>query len=214
MIMFINICLAGIMLTSFVMASSKRINALVSWFQVQSIALFLLIMAIAYKETSVELYTVAVILFVVKVLAIPRFIKKVVGKIRVNQDLGLLANPAVSVFISLGLTFLAYFFSAKLISIQGKLENAAFFISMSVILIGVFLMIFRMKAIAQIVGLLVTENGLFLAAASVSGGMPFIVEIAIFFDIFLCVIILGMFVYRINKLFTHIDINRLTELKG
>jgi hydrogenase-4 component E len=75
-------------------------------------------------------------------------------------------------------------------------------------------MIFRMKALAQVIGLLVMENGLFLAAAGVSGGMPFFVEIAIFFDVFLCVIILGMFIYRINSLFTHIDVDKLTKLKG
>ena len=44
--------------------------------------------------------------------------------------------------------------------------------------------------------------------------MPFFVEIAIFFDIFVCVIILGMFVYKINKVFTHIDVSKMQELKG
>ena len=75
-------------------------------------------------------------------------------------------------------------------------------------------MISRMKAISQIIGLLVMENGLFLIASSISGGMPFFVEIAIFFDIFLCVIILEIFVYKINKLFTHIDVDKLTQLRG
>jgi hydrogenase-4 component E len=75
-------------------------------------------------------------------------------------------------------------------------------------------MIFHRKALTQIIGLLVMENGLFLAASAVSGGMPFFVEIAIFFDVFVCVIILGVFVYKINSLFTHIDVNKLTQLKG
>jgi hydrogenase-4 membrane subunit HyfE len=44
--------------------------------------------------------------------------------------------------------------------------------------------------------------------------MPFFVEIAIFFDIFVCAIILGIFVYKINELFTHIDVSKLTKLKG
>ena len=44
--------------------------------------------------------------------------------------------------------------------------------------------------------------------------MPFFVEIAIFFDVFVSVLIMGFFVYRINKLFTHIDVNKLSRLKG
>jgi len=82
------------------------------------------------------------------------------------------------------------------------------------VLTGVFIMIFRMKAIAQVVGLLVMENGLFLTAVTLCGSMPFFVEIAIFFDVFMCAIILGIFVFRINELFTHIDVDKLTRLKG
>jgi len=96
----------------------------------------------------------------------------------------------------------------------GAAEGGVFTVAISLMLIGLFLMTARMQALAQIVGLLVMENGLFLAGASVAGGMPFFVEIAIFFDVFLCVIILGVFVYRIRKVFTHIDIYKLTELRG
>ncbi len=82
------------------------------------------------------------------------------------------------------------------------------------VLTGLFLMISRITALAQVVGLLVMENGLFLLASTVSGGMPFFVETAIFFDVFVSVLIMGFFVYRINKLFTHIDVNKLSRLKG
>jgi len=58
------------------------------------------------------------------------------------------------------------------------------------------------------------ENGIFLFASAVTGGMPFFVEIAIFLDVFISVLIMGIFVYRINKLFTHIDVNKLSQLKG
>ena len=75
-------------------------------------------------------------------------------------------------------------------------------------------MIFRMTALAQIIGLLTMENGLFLLASTVAGGMPFFVEIAIFFDVFVSVIIMGLFVYRINRFFTHIDVTKLSRLKG
>jgi hydrogenase-4 component E len=96
----------------------------------------------------------------------------------------------------------------------GRSQSAAVIISLSVTLIGLFLMMSRMKAVSQIIGLLVMENGLFLIAMASAGGMPFFVEIAVFFDIFVCVVILGMFVYRINKLFTHINVSKLQELKG
>ena len=75
-------------------------------------------------------------------------------------------------------------------------------------------MVFRRKAVGQVIGLLIIENGSFLTAVALCGNMPFFVEIAIFFDIFVFAIILGIFIFRINELFTHIDIDKLKTLRG
>ena len=204
----INIFLFLILMMAFAMVAAKRLTALINGFRAQSFFLFLLMFVLAYRADSTELYIVAALLFLIKVILIPRMLHRVVKRIKVSEDLGLSVNPAVSIFAAIVLAYLAYAFTGMITGIP------AFFVSISITLIGVFIMIFRMKALAQIAGLLVMENGMFLAAASVSGGMPFIVEIAIFFDVFLAVIILGIFVYKINSLFTHIDVDKLTELKG
>lgn len=212
--MFVDILLSAILITGFLMIAAKRIGAIIKGFISQSLILFLLTLLLAYKSHSVELYVVAGLLFVVKVILIPHFLSRIVKKIKVDENLGLFLNPTVSIFVALFFVYLSYIFTDKIVCVEEGIEHGAFSVSLSVILMGMFIMIFRMKAIAQIVGLLVTENGLFLAAASVSGGMPFFVEIAVFFDIFLCVIILELFVYKINKAFTHIDVHRLNGLKG
>ena len=206
--MLINIFLFGILIMAFMMVAAKRVSALIDGFRVQSFFLFMLMFVLAYSADSTELYIVTALLFATKVILIPVMLRRVVKRIKVNEDLGLSVNPTVSIFAAIVLAYLAYAFTGMIAGIP------AFFVSLSITLIGLFIMIFRMKAIAQIVGLLVMESGVFLTAASISGGMPFIVEIAIFFDVFLAVIILGIFVYKINSLFTHIDIDKLTELKG
>ena len=206
--MLMNIFLFLILMMAFAMVAAKRLTALINGFRAQSFFLFLLMFMLAYRADSAELYIVAALLFLIKVILIPRLLRRMVKRIKVGEDLGLSVNPTVSIFAAIVLAYLAYAFTGMITGIP------AFFVSISITLIGVFIMTFRMKALAQIVGLLVMENGMFLAAASVSGGMPFIVEIAIFFDVFLAVIILGIFVYKINSLFTHIDVDKLTELKG
>jgi hydrogenase-4 component E len=206
--MLVNTFLFAILMMAFAMVAAKRLTALINGFRAQSFFLFLLMFVLAHRASSTELYIVAALLFLIKVIWIPRMLHRVAKRIKVNEDLGLSANPTVSIFAAIVLAYLAYAFTGMIAGIP------AFFVSISITLIGVFIMIFRMKALAQIAGLLVMENGMFLAAASISGGMPFIVEIAIFFDVFLAVIILGVFVYKINSLFTHIDVDKLTELKG
>ncbi len=212
--MSMGIFLSAVLLMAFSMVTSKRLNALIRAFSAQSFFLFLITVFFAVREKSLELCVVAVLLFAIKVITIPHLLFRIVKKIKTDEGAGLIVNPTLSLFIAMFLAYLAYLFTGRLLPLQDRMQEAAFVIALAVTLIGLFLMVFRMKAIAQIIGLLVMENGLFLIASAVSGGMPFFVEIAIFFDIFVCVIILGMFVYKINKVFTHIDVNKLRELRG
>lgn len=212
--MYTDLFLFGILISAFYMVTAKRVNALINGFTAQAILLFLVTLFAAVNTASWELYFISVLLFIVKVAAIPAFMRRITQRIKVSQDIGLFVNPSVSIFAAAGLVYMSYLFTRLFIRLPDVTEAGAFIVSVSIILIGIFIMVFRMKALAQIIGLLVMENGLFLLAASISGGMPFFVEIAIFFDVFLCVIILEIFVYKINRLFTHIDVDKLNELKG
>jgi hydrogenase-4 component E len=86
-------------------------------------------------------------------------------------------------------------------------------VSIAMMLIGLFIMMTRKKAITQIVGLLTMENGVFLSGLSITYGMPLIVEVGIFFDILVAVLILGVFIFRINKTFESISIDSLRSLR-
>lgn len=211
--MLIPLCLAGILLSSYAMVVAKRIPALVDSFRWQSFFLFLTTLAYAFREGEIRVFVVAALLFLMKVCLIPQFLTKLVKKIKVEEHLGLFLNPLLSLVAALVLTYASWVFSSKVLAVP-RVSYAPFVVSMTVTLIGFFIMVFRLKALTQIVGLLVMENGIFLLAASMAGGMPFFVELAVAFDVFVCVVITGIFMYRINKLFTHIEVNQLTDLRG
>src|SRR5437667_249457 len=87
-------------------------------------------------------------------------------------------------------------------------------ITIALFLIGFFMMINRRKALTQVLALLSLENGLFLAAISLTYGMPMIVELGIFFDALVAVMILAILVYRIRETFDSMDVSRLSRLRG
>lgn len=209
-----TIILFGILASTYLMVIAKRMPALIRSFRYQSFFLFLATLIIAVRERQTDLYIIAGLLFVLKVSAIPYFLCRIIKKVKANEDLGLFINAQLSLLGALGFTYLSWVFTERLLAPAGAPQAILLTTAFFVVLAGIFLMIFRMTALAQIVGLLVMENGLFLLALTVSGGMPFFVEIAIFFDVFVSVVIMGFFVYRINKLFTHIDVNKLSRLKG
>ena len=208
------IFLISILLVTYYMVIVKRLPALVGGFRLQSLFLFFITVSFAFSEKESALYVVAGLIFLLKVILIPSFLTGITKKIKVNENLGLFLNPQLSIFIVLLLTYLSYLFTFKMMSFADKMQSVTFALTLCVTLTGLFMMIFRLKAITQIIGLMVMENGLFLLAVTMCKGMPFLVEISIFLDVFISVIILGIFVYRINTLFTHIDVNKLTNLRG
>ena len=209
-----GIILFTVLVSTYLMVIAKRMPALIRGFRYQSFCLFVFTLVIASSHRQADLYIVAGLLFVLKVSLIPYLLYRIIKKIKVSEDLGLFINPQLSLLWALVFTYLSWVFSASLLISNETALTSMLAIAFFIVLAGLFLMITRMSALAQIIGLLVMENGLFLLASTVSGGMPFFVEIAIFFDVFVSVVIMGLFVHRINKLFTHIDVNKLSRLKG
>ena len=204
----------GILLMTYLMVISKRITALIAGFCLQSLFLFGCILFIAFRTANTEMFILAGLILLLKVIGIPLFLLRIIKRVKTNEDLGLLVNPMLSIFAAILLTVLSNIFAQEVVGLTDKLVITSFAVSLSVTLTGLFIMITRRKAVAQIVGLLMMENGIFLTASALCGGMPFLVEIAVFFDIFMFVVILGIFVYRISELFTHIDVDKLTRLRG
>jgi len=206
--------LSGFLITAFLMTIAKRITALIRTFRLQSIFLFLYTLAMAIAGKHIELFIICVSILILKVGIIPYVLTRIVRRINVEENLELAVNPQLSLIVALLLTYLSYIFTHRIMSFSESMGSTVFAVSIAMICIGFFIMVSRMKALSQVLGLLTMENGIFLAAAAITGGMPFFVEIAFFFDIFVFVIIIEIFVYRVNRLFTHIDISKMKSLKG
>ena len=212
--MALNFILSGFLIITFLLVISKRVTALVRTFRLQSIFLFLYTFYMGLSQHHFELFIVSGLVFLLKVVAIPFVLLRIMRRIHAEEDMGLLVNPQLSLVIALILAYLSYLFAHNAMSLANLAESAAFTVSITTVCVGSFIMVSRMKALSQIVGLLVMENGIFLAAGSIAGGMPFFVEIALFFDVFVFVIIIEVFVYKVNRLFTHIDTSKMRSLKG
>ena len=86
--------------------------------------------------------------------------------------------------------------------------------AIALFLIGFFMMINRRKALTQVLGLLCLENGIFLAAISLTYGVPLLIELGITFDLLVAVMVLGILVYRIRETFDSMDVSKLSRLRG
>ncbi|EKD40569.1 MAG: hypothetical protein ACD_75C00010G0004, partial [uncultured bacterium] len=85
-------------------------------------------------------------------------------------------------------------------------------ISLAVVLIGMLMVISRRKAVAQVVGFMSMENGLFFAAVVSTHGMPMVVELGIAFDVLVAAILFGVFFFHIRTEIGSLDTDRLNHL--
>jgi len=207
---------AAALLAAIAAVAAGHISTLVRLQCLQSLALGVLAAAVAYRTGEAHIYAVAALVIGIKAIATPWMLSWVMVKIKVDREVEPVIPVPASLLICGALTVVAFHVTQPMMLSGGAMETITkdcLSISLAVALIGFFTMISRKKAMSQVLGLLTMENGLFLAAISVTYGMPLIVEIGVFFDVLVAVLIMGLLAFRINKTFETIDTTILRRLR-
>jgi len=183
-------------------------------FAIQSVFLAGIAGVIAFVHNAGHVYVIAALTIIGKVVLLPRLLNRLVRRINITQEIEPLLNAPTSMLLCGGLTLLGYIVARPFTSLE-RLGNNTLAIAMTLVLTGFFLMFNRRKAITQVLALLTVENGVMLAAVALTTyGMPLVVELGIFFDVMVAVMILGILVYRIRETFASMDTSKLSQLKG
>ncbi|HXX80946.1 MAG TPA: hypothetical protein VEI46_05310 [Thermodesulfovibrionales bacterium] len=203
----------GILLTAVAMNAVKRLESCVKIYTLNSLLLSSLIAIVALMVGEPHLYIASAATLLGKGILIPMFLRRVVRQMKVTHDVEPYISNALSLAISGVLVAVVYASLREGIFVSGFSKNVLQ-ISIAVILIGLFVMITRRKALTQVIGLLFMENGLFLAGFSLTYGMPVIIELGVLFDMLMGVIILGIFAVQIKRAFASSNLDNLSILKG
>jgi len=183
-------------------------------FAIQSLLLAGIAAIVAYFHNASHVYIVALLTIVGKVLFLPWLLDRQVRRVRIVQEIEPLLNAPTSMLICGGLTLLGYVVARPFTTLD-RLGNNTLAVAVTLLLTGFFLMFNRRKAISQVLALLTVENGVMLAAVALTTyGMPLVVELGIFFDVMVAVMVLGILVYRIRDTFASMDVSKLSQLKG
>ena len=199
--------------TVLLIAAAKRISTCIVMFSAQSAVMALQVLAVAHMRHSREAYAVAGLVLIVKAMAIPYALFRIVDALKAPRDVSSSTTSSQSVFIAAGLILMSFFAVQPYAGVLG-VDEAMLAAAVALILTGGFLMVSRKKALMQVVGLLVLDNGIFLAALTTTFGMPLVIEIGIVFDLLMGVFLMGLFVFRIRDTFEHLDISKLRRLRG
>lgn len=207
--------LAVVALDLYIVATG-RLHALVRSSALQGAALALLPVALWGFESQarvLHILLMSVGTFAIKVIVIPLLLRRAIREANVRREV----DPFISLHGSLllgaalvGISFwLASFLSLPRPAPSGLLLPAAF----STLLLGFLVLVTRRKAVTQVVGYLMLENGVFLFGQMLARDLPFAVELGILLDLLVGVFVMGIAIHHISREFDHIDTERLAVLK-
>jgi len=85
--------------------------------------------------------------------------------------------------------------------------------AIATIVVGFLILVTRYKAITQVLGYLVLENGIFIFGTLLVEAIPLVVEMGMLLDLFVGVFVISIITNHINRAFSSMDTRRLVSLK-
>jgi len=208
------LCAAGMLVSAFLMVGQKSLFTTIRLYGAQSLLLATVAVVMAISDERPHLFLMATMTTILKGFVIPLFLMRVVDRIGIHREIEPFLNVPASLLACLGLTVVGYRVSTGFPEGTVGVTHHVLGVGLSTLMIGLFLMVTRKKAISQVLALLTVENAIFLVALGITSGMPMVVELGIFFDVILAVLVLGVLVRRIVDRFESMDVSRLSKLKG
>ena len=146
-----------------------------------------------------------------KAIIVPAILMRVINKTKINR----IKSSGTSQFNSLMLSFAALVISAitTYYVADSSVHMIFFGVALYALLSGLILIVLRSRIFTHMVGFLVIENGVFLFSMAIGVEMPMLIKAAIMLDILMSVLMLGMFMTKVDDQIHTDDSDSLTHVK-
>ncbi len=203
----------GLVLLGFMLLYQTRLYALLNVYAAQAVVLSLAVAWQAYVQDKPHLYATATIAFLFKAALIPYALHRAIVRLGVHRDVENVVGVGATMLAGLACVALAIVVMLRIENEADALAREDLAFALSVILLGLLMMVVRRNAVSMVVGFMSLENGLILAAAGAKG-MPLVVEFAVAFSVVVALVVIWMFLFRLNKTFGAVDAAALDEFRG
>lgn len=203
------------LIAGFLMLAGKVITRNITLLAIQSLSLSIIAFYLGFSGGAVNWHMVLIggLTLLVKVVALPWILYRLVDRVAPSRIALLSIGVGPSSLIGVLLIGLSYSYVVPVLLKEVHVAGQLLPVALSTILLGCFFIISRHSVISQLIGIIVMENGLFLAGMAISGGMPLIIELGIFFDLLVGALVMGVMTYQIRDTFDSLDTKFLNQLK-
>ena len=210
----LDLATGGFLLAAVLIVWHRDLRAIVRLLAWQGAALAALPIIQGIHQGDAALIVVGIIVFLLRAVALPVLLARAVStEDQERRESTPLVNTAASLLITAGLTVLAYAVTRPMIALDPSPGTRAVPAAFAVILIAVFVMVSRRRALSQAVGFLMLDNGITATAFLLTAGVPLIVELGASLDVLFAVVVLGLLTRHMRRAFGGTDLDQLRELR-
>lgn len=211
----LDLCGVVMLLCAFACLGSKLFNRYVAYYGAQSLVLSVATAVVATHFGRAELWVLAVLTLAIKGIGIPTATRRLlIARLDLKRDAAVSTGLSTALILGGILTAFSYLVIRPQLLPQGVVASAVVPLSTAIILLGVLEMVVRRHTVAQLIGWLIVENGVFLGAITLVATFPFIVEAGIFLDLVAAVLIMVVFVSGLTRELVQASAGELRELRG
>jgi len=206
-----NTIMLTVILINFFIIGSSRLGACIQAVALQGAILALLPPLIhGFSGHTIILSSGA---FLLKGIAIPWLLLRATKQIQIKRNITPRIGFVASLILGALATGGAFIFADRLPLITEHVHSLVIPTAMSTLAMGFLLLITRKKAINQVLGYLVFENGIFLFGILLAKAMPLMVEAGVLLDMLVAIFVMGIVMNHINQEFSSIDTENLCLLR-
>ena len=208
---FSDLLLLLVVLTDFWVLGTTRLSSTIRAAALQGAILAALPIAL-HPGLSPHILGLGIGTLVIKAFVLPGFLQRAIREASVRREV----EPVIGFTASLcaGAVAVALSFAvAQRLALPESQTALLVPVALATVIVGLIVLTTRSKALTQVVGYLILENGIYVFGLSQAERVPFLVEVGVLLDVFVGVFIMGIVVFHINREFDSLDSARLTELK-
>ena len=198
---WIDVVCISVVFLSLIILSNSRVTAMIRVFALQSFVLSLLPFFLHASFISGHDFFIALVTMVLKAVLVPSILFWAIRHVSMRLEIKPILGFGFSIILGAIVIAVAFWVSLSL-KLPGKpISDLILPCSLSTVLLGFMVMVSRTRAVTQVLGYLIMENGIFLFAVSLFDVMPVLIEMGILLDIFVAVFIMAIVVNHINEEF-------------
>ena len=209
---FVDPVVVLVLLANFYMLGSSRLKAIIHATAVQGVLLGTLTLLV-HHELGLRPVALAAGATLIKAVVIPWMLARAMRDVAIRQEVEPLVGYILSLVLGAIGTGLAILFVGTLPLAPQHVGSLLIPASLATVLTGFVLLTTRRKAITQVAGYLVLENGIFIMGLTLIEAIPFLVEVGVLLDLLVAIFVMGIIILQIHREFASLDTTRLSSLK-